>query len=181
MNMEQTITNGNKLFELDPQLFDRRLETHPYHVRATEEQKKKYRDSLPCAFCGHVGGSCECDPKLSRKQNGIMPKRTVTHENQREGSTNAPGYESIEEKYKTGKVSYLNDPSMTLKTLQEEFGVIAEQRGFVSPTQILEALGIPVNGNTKKEKYRFIASILYDQGFITKTQINEALDSLKMD
>ena len=89
-------------------------------------------------------------------------------------------HKAIEEKYKTGKVSYLNDPSMTLETLQEEFGVIAEQRGFVSPVQILEALGIQVTANTKKGKYRFIASILYNQGFITKTQINEALDSLKM-
>ena len=90
-------------------------------------------------------------------------------------------HKAIEEKYKTGKVSYLNDPSMTLETLQEEFGVIAEQRGFVSPVQIMEALEIPMNGNTKKENYRFIASILYEQGFITKTQIHEALDSLKME
>ena len=45
----------------------------------------------------------------------------------------------------------------------------------------MEALEIPVNGNTEKENYRFIASMLYDQGFITKTQINEALDSLKME
>ncbi len=179
--MEQTIINGNKLLELDPQLFDRRLETHPNHARATEEQKKEYLDSLPCAFCGCVGGSCECDPKLSRKKNRILAKRTVTHEDQREGSTNPPGYKPIEEKYKTEKVSYLNDPPMTLETLQEEFGVMAEQRGFVSPVQILEALEIPMNGNTKKENYRFIASLLYDQGFITKTQIHEALDSLKME
>jgi hypothetical protein len=184
MNMEQTITNGNKLVELDPQLFERRIENHPFHARATEEQKKEYLDNLPCSFCGHVGGSCECDPKLSLKKNiinRVLAKSTVTHENQREGSTNALGYESIEEKYKTGKVSYLNDTPMTLETLQEEFSVMAEQRGFVSPIQIMEALGIPVNGNTKKGKYRFIASILYEQGFITQTQINEALDSLKME
>ena len=181
MNMEQNIINGAKLFELDPQLFDKRIKIHPNHARATQEQQQEYLDNLPCAFCGHVGGSCGCDPKLSRKKNMALAKCTVTHEDQREGSTNAPGCKAIEEKYKTGKVSYLNDPSMTLETLQEEFGVIAEQRGFVSPVQIMEALGIPVNGNTKKENYRFIASILYNQGFITKTQINEALDSLKME
>ncbi len=179
--MEQPITNGNKLFELDPQLFDRRIKTHPHHARATEEQKKEYLDNLPCAFCGRVGGSCGCDPKLSRKKNMALAKCTVTHEDQREGSTNTPGYKSIEEKCQTEKVSYLNDPPMTLETLQEEFGVIAERRGFVSPVQILEALGIQVTANTKKGKYRFIASILYNQGFITKTQINEALDSLKME
>ncbi len=180
--MEQNTINGNKLFKLDPTLFDRRIENHPYHqARATEKQKKEYLDNLPCAFCDHVGGSCDCDPKHPRKKNRIMTKRTGTHENRREGSTNAPGYKSIEEKYKTGKASYLNDPPMTLETLQEEFGVIAEQRGFVSPVQMMEALEIPVNGNTKKEKYRFIASILYDNGFITKTQIHEALDSLKME
>ncbi len=180
--MEQNIIKGNKLSELDPQLFDRRLETHPYHARATEKQKKAYLDNLPCSLCGHVGGICDCDPKLSHKKNiinRVLAKNTVTHEDQREGSTNTP--KSIEEKYQTEKVSYLNDPPMTLETLQEEFGVMAEQRGFVSPVQIMEALEIPVNGNTKKEKYRFIASILYDQGFITKTHINEALDSLKME
>ncbi len=179
--MEQNIINGAKLFKLDPQLFDRRLITHRRVKLATKEQKKEYLDNLPCAFCGRVGGSCDCDPKHPRKKNRIMTKRTGTHEDRREGSTNAPGCKAIEKKYKTGKVSYLNDPSMTLETLQEEFGVIAEQRGFVSPVQILEALGIHVTANTKKGKYRFIASILYDQGFITKTQINEALDSLKME
>ena len=177
--MEQNIINGNKLFELDPQMFDRRLETH-ISVKPTKEQQQEYLDNLLCAFCGHVGGSCGCDPKVSRKQNiinSILAKSTLTHENQRDGSTNT----LIEEKYKTGNVSYLNDPSMTLETLQEEFAVIAEQRGFVSPAQIMEALEIPVNGNTVKENYRFIASLLYDQGFITRTQINEALDSLKME
>jgi hypothetical protein len=182
--MEQTITNGNKLSELAPQLFDRRLETHRGIKRATEEQQQEYLDNLPCSFCGHVGGSCECDPKLSLKKNiinRVLAKNTVTHEDQREGSTNTPGYKSIEEKYKTEKVNYLNDPPMTLETLQEEFSVIAEQRGFVSPGPIMEALEIPVNGNTNKENYRFIANILYEQGFITQTQINEALDSLKME
>ena len=153
--MEQNIINGNELFKLDPRLFDRRLETNQNHARATEEQQKEYLDSLPCAFCGCVGGSCDCDPKHTHK--------------------------SMEEEHKTGKVSNLNDPPMSIETLQEEFGVIAEQRGFASPSQIMEALEIPVNGNTEKENYRFIASMLYDQGFITKKQINEALDSLKME
>ena len=178
--MEQNIINGKKLFELDLQLFDRRLETNPFHTAGpTEEQQKEYLDSLPCAFCGCVGGSCDCEPKLSCKKQ--ITKRTVTHEDRREGSTNTLRHKSIKEEYETGKVSYLNDPPMSIETLQEEFGVIAEQRGFVSPTQIMEALEIPLNENTEKENYRFIASVLYDQGFITKTQINEVLDSLKME
>jgi len=179
--MEQNIINGNELFKLDPRLFDRRLETNPNHARATKEQQKEYLDSLSCAFCGCVGGVCDCDPKHPRKTKKIMAERTVTHENRREGSTNTLVYKSIEEEHETGKVSHLNDPPMSIETLQDEFGVIAEQRGFASPTQIMEALEIPVNGNTEKENYRFIASMLYDQGFITKTQINEALDSLKME
>jgi len=177
--MEQNIINGNELFKLAPQLFDRRLETNLNHTRATEEQQKEYLDSLPCAFCGCVGGSCDCDPKHSSKKQ--ITKSTVTHEDQREGSTNALGHKSIDEEYETGKVGNLNDPPMTLETFQEEFVIIAEQRGFASPIQIMEALEIPVNGNTEKENYRFIARMLYDQGFITKTQINEALDSLKME
>ena len=177
--MEQNIINGNELFELDLQLFDRRLETNPFHAGPTEEQQKEYLDSLPCAFCGCVGGSCDCDPKPSRKKQ--ITKHTVTHKNRREGSTNTLRHKSIEEEYETGKVGNLNDPPMTLETFQEEFGVIAEQRGFVSPTPIMEALEIPLNGNTEKENYRFIASMLYDQGFITKTQIHEVLDSLKME
>ena len=90
MNIEQNIINRAKLFELDPQLFDRRLITHRRVRLATEEQKKEYPDNLPCSFCGRVGGSCDCDPKYPRKKNRIMTKRAGTHENRREGSTNTP-------------------------------------------------------------------------------------------
>ena len=52
--------SGVKLFELDPNLFDRRLETHTRLELVTEEQRKEYLDSLPCVLCGRMGGICHC-------------------------------------------------------------------------------------------------------------------------
>jgi hypothetical protein len=70
MNIELSEINGAKLFELDPELFDRRL--GGYHNRVTEKQREEYLDSLRCVLCGRVGGSCDCGakhpPKKRRKK-----------------------------------------------------------------------------------------------------------------
>ncbi len=42
MNIEISEMNGAKLFELDPELFDRRL--GGYHNRVTEKQREGYGD-----------------------------------------------------------------------------------------------------------------------------------------
>jgi hypothetical protein len=53
--------SGAKLFELDPKLFDRRLETHTRLRQLTEKQREEYPDRLPCVLCGHKCGTCDCN------------------------------------------------------------------------------------------------------------------------
>ncbi len=60
--------SGTKLFERDPQFFDRRLETHRHYKPVTEKQRKEYLDSLPCVLCDRVGGSCDYDAEKQRKK-----------------------------------------------------------------------------------------------------------------
>ncbi len=60
--------SGTKLFERDPQCFDRRLETHRRLKRVTAEERKEYLDSLPCVLCDRMGGSCDCDAEKPRKK-----------------------------------------------------------------------------------------------------------------
>jgi len=59
---------GAKLFERDPQLFDRRLETHRRLKGVTEKQREEYLGSLPCVLCGRVGGSCDCTHQKEEKE-----------------------------------------------------------------------------------------------------------------
>ncbi len=60
--------SGAKLFERDPQLFDRRLETHRRLKGVTEKQREEYLGSLPCVLCGRVGGSCDCTHQKEEKK-----------------------------------------------------------------------------------------------------------------
>jgi len=67
---------------------------------------------------------------------------------------------------------------MSKETIEEKFGTVAEQKGFISPTQFLEALEIQVKENMKEGKHRFIGSILLEEGFITRLQINDVLEAM---
>jgi len=60
--------SGTKLFERDPQLFDKRLINHTRLKRVTEEERKEYLDSLPCVLCDRMGESCDCDAEKPRKK-----------------------------------------------------------------------------------------------------------------
>ncbi len=67
---------------------------------------------------------------------------------------------------------------MNKETIEEKFGAVAEQKGFISPTQFLKALEIQVKENVEEGKHRFIGSILLEEGFITRLQINDVLDAM---
>ena len=69
--------NGAKLFELDPELFDRRLITHTRLKRVTEEQRKEHLDSLPCVLCGRMGGSCDCTHQKEEKEKEKVETKTI--------------------------------------------------------------------------------------------------------
>ena len=55
------------------------------------------------------------------------------------------------------------------------FGVIAVERGFITPAQLVAALKLQVEENLKESQHRLIGMILLDQGLITLDQIDEVL------
>ena len=68
---------------------------------------------------------------------------------------------------------------MEIDQLERRFGIVAVEKGFVSPKQIRIALEIQVTENIEKKKHRFIGTILVDQGYMKHSQISEVLKALK--
>jgi len=65
---------------------------------------------------------------------------------------------------------------METEDREERFGTIAQEKGYISWPQLLEALEIQIEENTTKGESRFIGEILYDLTFITKLQIRDVLE-----
>ncbi len=62
--------------------------------------------------------------------------------------------------------------------LEKRFGVLAVQKGFVTPEQVIEALRIEVMEDIEKGKHRVIGRILLEQGLITLLQIDSVLETM---
>jgi len=71
------------------------------------------------------------------------------------------------------------EQEMDADQLERRFGIVAVERGFVTPKQIQEALEIQVRENIEKKKHRFIGTILVDQGYMKHSQISEVLKALE--
>ncbi len=69
---------------------------------------------------------------------------------------------------------------METDQLERRFGIVAVEKGLVSPEQLREALEIQVTENVEKKKHRFIGTILVDQGYMKHSQISEVLKAMKM-
>jgi hypothetical protein len=67
---------------------------------------------------------------------------------------------------------------MKTEDREERFGIIAEKKGYISWPQLLEALGIQIEENTKKGEDRFIGDVLCDIEFMTKLQVRDVLESM---
>jgi hypothetical protein len=62
--------------------------------------------------------------------------------------------------------------------LEKRFGVLAVEKGFVNPDQVIDALKIQVMEDIEKGKHRLIGRILLEQGLMTLSQINDVLESI---
>jgi hypothetical protein len=58
------------------------------------------------------------------------------------------------------------------------FGVVAVERGFITPEQLVAALQVQVEENLKSSQHRLIGMILLEQGLLTLEQIDEILTEL---
>ena len=61
---------------------------------------------------------------------------------------------------------------------EELFGDIAQKKGYISWSQLLEALELQIEETTKKGEVRFIGEILYDLDFITKSELRDVFKSM---
>ena len=68
---------------------------------------------------------------------------------------------------------------METDRLERRFGIVAVEKGYVRPEQVLEALIIQVTENVEKKKHRFIGTILVDQGYMKHSQISEVLKAME--
>jgi hypothetical protein len=59
------------------------------------------------------------------------------------------------------------------------FGVVAVEKGFVTPDQLFEALKVQVQEDLESETHRLVGEILVEQGAITPEQRDEVLEVLE--
>lgn len=62
--------------------------------------------------------------------------------------------------------------------LEKRFGVLAVEKGFIAPGQLIEAMKIQVMEDIEKGKHRLIGRILLEQRLITLSQIDDVLNSM---
>jgi len=68
---------------------------------------------------------------------------------------------------------------MKAEDREERFGTIAEKKGYISWTQLLEALELQIEENTKKGEDWFIGDLLCDLNFMTKLEVRDVLESME--
>ena len=64
---------------------------------------------------------------------------------------------------------------------EKRFGTIAMEKGFITHAQLIEALKIQINEEVTTGKRTPIGRILFNQNFITFSQLTEVVLSLESD
>jgi hypothetical protein len=63
--------------------------------------------------------------------------------------------------------------------LEKRFGVFAVERQFITARQLIEAMRIQIMEDIEKGKHRLVGRILLEEGFITLSQIDDVLKSMR--
>jgi hypothetical protein len=67
---------------------------------------------------------------------------------------------------------------METEHLEKRFGIVAVEKGFVTPHQVVDAMRIQVMEDIECGKHRLIGRILLEQGILKLAQVDEVLESL---
>jgi hypothetical protein len=67
---------------------------------------------------------------------------------------------------------------MEREHLEKRFGVVAVERGYILPEQLIHALKTQVIEDMEKGEHRLVGRILLEQGLLSTSQIEEILDVL---
>ncbi len=62
---------------------------------------------------------------------------------------------------------------------QLRFGVVAVEKGFITPDQLFEALKVQVREDLEKETHQLLGEILLEQDAMTHEQRDEVLEVLE--
>ena len=73
----------------------------------------------------------------------------------------------------------MSDVTTRTEKRQLRFGVVAVEKGFITPDQLFEALKVQVREDLESETHRLVGEILLEQGAITPEQKDEVLEVLK--
>ena len=69
----------------------------------------------------------------------------------------------------------MSDKIATIENYEKRFGVLAVEKGFVTPDELFEALRVQVQNEIEKGTHRLIGEILLDRNSMTPAQIDEVL------
>ena len=67
---------------------------------------------------------------------------------------------------------------MTAGHYEKRFGIIAVEKGYITPSQVLEAIEAQVKENMEKNQHRSLGQLLIALGYMTKAQVNDVLRSM---
>ena len=68
---------------------------------------------------------------------------------------------------------------MTNVDKEMRFGVVAINKGYVTPDQVIEGLNIQVKEDISAGKHRRLGMILLEKGYITLMKIDEVLKEME--
>ena len=72
----------------------------------------------------------------------------------------------------------MSEKARTIGHSEKRFGVVAVEKGFITPDQLFEALKVQVQDDLETGNHRLLGEILLKQGTMTPSQIDEVLDVL---
>ena len=67
---------------------------------------------------------------------------------------------------------------MSDRHMEKRFGIIAVEKGFISPAQVIEALESQVMEEMEGKPHRLIGTILVEMGYMTNAQVRDVLKSM---
>lgn len=72
----------------------------------------------------------------------------------------------------------MSDMTGKIDQYEKRFGIIAIEKGFIKPENLIEALKIQVEEEISSNRHRLIGEILMENGYIEPSQIKEVLDTI---
>jgi len=64
------------------------------------------------------------------------------------------------------------------QTIEMRFGIVAIDKGFITATQLIEALRTQVIGDVEQKEHKLIGTILFEMGLVEREQIDEVVKEL---